>query len=61
MANLASEGCTCGELANRLESGEIDGYLLKPMNCPHHIRIYASEARSYRDLRRSRYERASLA
>ncbi|HPF41781.1 MAG TPA: threonine--tRNA ligase [Phycisphaerae bacterium] len=27
-----------------------DGYLLKPMNCPMHIRIYASEQRSYRDL-----------
>jgi len=27
-----------------------DGYLLKPMNCPHHIRIYASEPHSYRDL-----------
>jgi threonyl-tRNA synthetase len=27
-----------------------DGYLLKPMNCPHHTQIYASEARSYRDL-----------
>ncbi|HSW47021.1 MAG TPA: threonine--tRNA ligase [Phycisphaerae bacterium] len=27
-----------------------DGYLLKPMNCPHHIRIFASEPRSYRDL-----------
>jgi threonyl-tRNA synthetase len=27
-----------------------DGYLLKPMNCPHHIQIYASEPRSYRDL-----------
>ncbi len=27
-----------------------DGYLLRPMNCPHHVRIYASEARSYRDL-----------
>jgi threonyl-tRNA synthetase len=27
-----------------------DGYLLKPMNCPHHIQIYASERRSYRDL-----------
>ena len=27
-----------------------DGYLLRPMNCPHHIRVYASEARSYRDL-----------
>ncbi len=29
---------------------EGDGYLLRPMNCPHHIRIYASEPRSYRDL-----------
>ncbi len=27
-----------------------DGYLLKPMNCPHHVRIFASEPRSYRDL-----------
>lgn len=29
---------------------EGDGYLLRPMNCPHHVRIYASEQRSYRDL-----------
>jgi len=27
-----------------------DGFLLRPMNCPHHIRIYASDPRSYRDL-----------
>ncbi|HQY87484.1 MAG TPA: threonine--tRNA ligase, partial [Tepidisphaeraceae bacterium] len=47
---LSSEGCSCGELSNRMSSGEIEGYLLKPMNCPHHIRIYASEQRSYRDL-----------
>jgi len=47
---LAKENCGCAELANRLEKGQIDGYLLKPMNCPHHIRIYASEQRSYRDL-----------
>ncbi len=26
------------------------GYLLKPMNCPHHIEIYASRLRSYREL-----------
>lgn len=26
------------------------GYLLKPMNCPHHIQIYAARQRSYRDL-----------
>ncbi|MEM7116546.1 MAG: threonine--tRNA ligase [Chloroflexota bacterium] len=25
-------------------------YMLKPMNCPHHIEIYRSEPRSYRDL-----------
>jgi len=28
----------------------IDGFLLKPMNCPHHIRIYAQTPKSYRDL-----------
>ena len=27
-----------------------EGYLLKPMNCPHHHRIYSNELRSYRDL-----------
>jgi threonyl-tRNA synthetase len=47
---IAKEGCGCAELANRMEKGEIDGYLLKPMNCPHHIRIYASDPHSYRDL-----------
>jgi threonyl-tRNA synthetase len=47
---MASEGCTCSDLANRMQAGDIDGYLLKPMNCPHHIRIYASQPRSYRDL-----------
>ena len=27
-----------------------DELVMKPMNCPHHTRIYASQARSYRDL-----------
>ena len=27
-----------------------DEFVMKPMNCPHHTRIYASKARSYRDL-----------
>ncbi len=31
-----------------MEDGE--QYLLKPMNCPHHIMIYKSKPRSYRDL-----------
>ncbi|HEX8322730.1 MAG TPA: threonine--tRNA ligase [Tepidisphaeraceae bacterium] len=50
VAKLAEEKCTCGDLSNLMEKGDIDGYLLKPMNCPMHIRIYASEQRSYRDL-----------
>jgi threonyl-tRNA synthetase len=29
---------------------EQEGFLLRPMNCPHHIHIYKAEARSYRDL-----------
>ena len=47
---LAEEGCSCSELSNRVAAGEIDGYLLKPMNCPMHVKIYASQPRSYRDL-----------
>ena len=50
MTQLADEGCGCGELSNKLSSGEIDGFLLKPMNCPHHIKIFASNHHSYRDL-----------
>ncbi|MFQ5428984.1 MAG: threonine--tRNA ligase [Phycisphaerae bacterium] len=44
--------CCTPEKLKRLEAwlANEDGYLLKPMNCPHHIRIYASEPRSYRDL-----------
>jgi len=30
--------------------GVSEEYLLKPMNCPHHIQIFAAEPRSYRDL-----------
>lgn len=30
------------------ETGE--GYLLKPMNCPHHIQVYADKPHSYREL-----------
>jgi threonyl-tRNA synthetase len=47
---LALEGCSCGDLSNQLDSGEIDGYLLKPMNCPMHIKIFDSQPHSYRDL-----------
>ncbi len=29
---------------------EHERYLLKPMNCPHHVQIYKAQPRSYRDL-----------
>jgi threonyl-tRNA synthetase len=47
---LAQEGCSCGDLSNQLDNGEIDGYLLKPMNCPMHIKVFDSQPHSYRDL-----------
>lgn len=50
LSKLAQEGCSCSQLSNKMQDGEIEGYLLKPMNCPHHIKIFDSEQRSYRDL-----------
>ena len=50
MQALAQEGCSCAELSNRLKGGDVHGYLLKPMNCPHHIKVFASQPHSYRDL-----------
>ena len=50
LEKLADENATCDQLINGLESGAYEGYMLKPMNCPHHIKIYASDHHSYRDL-----------
>jgi threonyl-tRNA synthetase len=44
----SSYGERAAALLNWLKDQE--GYLLKPMNCPHHIQIYKAEPRSYRDL-----------
>ena len=33
-----------------IKADEHEEYLLKPMNCPHHIEIYAAEKHSYREL-----------
>ncbi|MDR0532631.1 MAG: threonine--tRNA ligase [Verrucomicrobiales bacterium] len=50
LQKLKDERATCADLSNRLASGEINGFMLKPMNCPHHIKIFDSQPRSYRDL-----------
>lgn len=38
------------EVLKDLEDGRLKGFLLKPMNCPGHIKIYACSPKSYRDL-----------
>lgn len=50
LRRVSDEGCSCADLSNMLAAGDIEGYLLKPMNCPHHIKIFDSQPRSYRDL-----------
>lgn len=39
-----------GELFLVTSQESSDEFVLKPMNCPHHTQIFASEPRSYRDL-----------
>jgi threonyl-tRNA synthetase len=41
---------TVGRIKYVQQYGVSEEYLLKPMNCPHHIQIYAAQPRSYRDL-----------
>jgi len=50
LEKLADEDAPCATLINGLADGTYEGYLLKPMNCPHHIKIFASDPHSYRDL-----------
>jgi len=50
LADLAEENTSCADLGNRLDEGAVEGFLLKPMNCPMHIKIFASQPHSYRDL-----------
>ena len=50
LTRVSDEGCSCSDLSNMMGDGDIEGYLLKPMNCPHHIKIFDSQPRSYRDL-----------
>lgn len=50
LKKFADEKCTCADLYRELDEGSIQGYMLKPMNCPMHIKIFESSPHSYRDL-----------
>lgn len=50
LEGMGRQGEKVSGLAQHHMDGTSDGYLLKPMNCPHHIRIFASQRYSYREL-----------
>ena len=50
LEELSENDASCTSLIEGLESGEHEGFLLAPMNCPHHIKIFDSDHHSYRDL-----------
>lgn len=50
LKKLSDEGTACAELTNLINEGTVDGFMLKPMNCPFHIKIFDSQPHSYRDL-----------
>jgi len=50
LRKLTEDDSSCGDLMNALRQGTVEGFMLKPMNCPHHIKIYSSDHHSYRDL-----------
>jgi threonyl-tRNA synthetase len=54
-ATIQHYKAAAGDKAKKVEAlkgwvNRQEGYLVKPMNCPHHINIYKAEPRSYRDL-----------
>jgi len=46
----ADEGGVMPDLNSSAGEPDDEAYILKPMNCPHHIQIYQNELRSHRDL-----------
>ena len=50
MARMAKENLSVSQFEEKVESGDVEGFLLKPMNCPFHVEIFKSDPHSYREL-----------
>ncbi len=50
MARMAAEKLDVAAFEEKVENGDVQGFLLKPMNCPFHVEIYKSDPHSYREL-----------
>ncbi|HRU50140.1 MAG TPA: threonine--tRNA ligase [Candidatus Absconditabacterales bacterium] len=49
-------GCSLGERQDNRKPKESEIYLLKPMNCPAHVKVYKDDIHSYRELPLRYYE-----
>lgn len=47
---LSKQHSDVADFESKIESGDVEGFLLKPMNCPFHVEIFKSDPHSYRDL-----------
>ncbi len=50
LLRMAKERLDVAEYEKKVDSGDVEGFLLKPMNCPFHVEIFKSDPHSYRDL-----------
>jgi len=50
LLEMSHTNISVSDFEKRIENGEAQGFLLKPMNCPFHVQIFKSDPHSYRDL-----------
>ncbi len=50
LLRMGEEHVEVSDYEQKVESGEVEGFLLKPMNCPFHVQIFKSDPHSYRNL-----------
>ncbi len=50
MDKMKDKGMSLAQYEEKVDAGDVEGFLLKPMNCPFHVEIFKSDPHSYRDL-----------
>ncbi len=50
LVEMSNKDLKMASFEEEIESGNVEGFLLRPMNCPFHVQIFKSDMHSYRDL-----------
>ncbi|MFI3290379.1 MAG: threonine--tRNA ligase [Opitutales bacterium] len=50
LIEMSNKDLKMASFEEEIESGKVEGFLLRPMNCPFHVQIFKSDMHSYRDL-----------